>query len=126
MKLAAPIRRHFRRPPRLQQQIGFFAKETESPAFFQPGSEPRLKEDSSSFAAKEPDEQEMSAKTPEEEEPVKSKAPEEEEPIKSKAAEEEEPVKAKEDENEVEPVAAKCACGCGGSGACGKSSGLSP
>ena len=39
MKLAAPIRRHFRRPPRLQQQVGFFAKEGESPAFFQPGSE---------------------------------------------------------------------------------------
>jgi hypothetical protein len=112
MKLAAPIRRHFRRPPRLQQQTGFFAKEGESPAFFQPGSEPRMKEDPPFFSAKEPEEPET---------PV-PKAPEEEEPVKSKAPEEEEPVKAKENEDEVEPVAAKCACGCGGSGACVKSS----
>jgi hypothetical protein len=127
MKLAAPIRRHFRRPPRLQQQVGFFAKEGESPAFFQPSSEPRMKEDPSFFSAKEPEEQEMpAAKAPEEEEPVKSKAAEEEEPVKTKASEEEEPVKAKENEDEVKPVAAKCACGCGGAGTCVKSPGSSP
>jgi Lysine-specific metallo-endopeptidase len=121
MKLAAPIRRHFRRPPQLQQQIGFFAKEGESPTFFQPSSEPRMKEDPSFFSAKEPEEQEPVVKAPEEEEPVKSKAPDEEEPVKSKAPEEEEPVKAKENEDEVKPIAAKCACGCGGAGTCVKS-----
>ncbi len=122
MKLAAPIRRHFRRPPQLQQQISFFAKEGENPAFFQSASEPRMKEDPSFFSTKEPEEQEMpAAKALEEEEPVKSKAPEEEEPVKTKAPEEEEPVKAKENEDEVKPVAAKCACGCGGAGTCVKS-----
>jgi Lysine-specific metallo-endopeptidase len=127
MKLAAPIRRHFRRPPRLQQQAGFFAKESEGPAFFQPSSEPRMKEDPSFFSAKEPEEQEIpAAKAPEEEEPIKSKAPEEEEPVKSKAPEEEEPVKAKGSKDEVTPVAAKCACGCGGAGTCVKSPDSSP
>jgi Lysine-specific metallo-endopeptidase len=108
MKLAAPIRRHFRRPPRLQQQAGFFAKEGESPAFFQPGSEPRMKEESSFFSAKGKEE-ELQAKEPEEQEAPAAKAPEEEEPVKAKQKEGEEP-----------PIA-KCSCGCGGSDTCGKS-----
>jgi Lysine-specific metallo-endopeptidase len=110
MKLAAPIRRYFRRPPRLQQQAGFFAKEGESPAFFQPDSAPRMKDESSFFAAKGLEE-EPQAKEPEEE-PVKSKAAEEEEPVKSKAPEEEESVKAKQDGAEVNPIATSA---CGGS-----------
>jgi hypothetical protein len=46
MKLAAPNRRQFRKPPRLQQESGFLAKEDENAAFFQPRSEARMKEDS--------------------------------------------------------------------------------
>jgi hypothetical protein len=116
MKLAAPIRRHFRRPPRLQHQAGFFAKEGESPGFFQPGSEPRLKDERPFFSAKGLDEEPQS-KAPEEQEMSAAKEPEEE-PTKRKAPEEE-PVKAKQKEDE--PIAAKCSCGCGGSGACVKS-----
>ena len=109
MKLAAPIRRHFRRPPMLQQQACFFAKEGESPAFFQPGSEPRMKEEASFFSAKGLEE-EPQAKEPEEQEAPAAKAPEEEEPVKPKQT-----------ESEAQPIAAKCSCGCGGSGSRGKS-----
>jgi hypothetical protein len=135
MKLATPSRRSYRRPSRQQSQNDFFAKETDSAAFFQPDSQPRLKAGDSFFPSKEPEEQPqaklpeeqetpaakgleeepMKPKTPEEEEPA-AKTPEEEEPM-TKSPEEEEPVAAKESEMEEEPgaVAAKCSCGCGGS-----------
>ena len=119
MKLAAPIRRHFRRPPRLQQQVGFFAKEGESPAFFQPGSEARMKDTGSFFSAKGPEEEPQAKEPAEQETPAAKES--EEEPVKSKASEEEEPVKAKLKGDEGKPIAAKCSCGCGGSGTCGKS-----
>jgi Lysine-specific metallo-endopeptidase len=119
MKLAAPIRRHFRRPPRLRQQVGFFAKEGESPAFFQPSSAPRMKDESSFFSA-EGLKEVRREKEPEEQETPAAKEPEEE-PVKSKAPEEEEPVKAKQKGDEVNPIVAKCSCGCGGSGTCVKS-----
>jgi hypothetical protein len=120
MKLAAPIRRHFRRPPRLQQQVGFFAKEGESPAFFQPGFAPRMKDESSFFSAKGLKEVRRE-KEPEEQETPAAKEPEEE-PVKSKASEEEEPVTAKQRGDEANAIAAaKCPCGCGGSGTCVKS-----
>jgi hypothetical protein len=120
MKLAAPIRRHFRRPPRLRQQVGFFAKEGESPAFFQPSSAPRMKDESSFFSA-EGLKEVRREKEPEEQETPAAKEPEEE-PVKSKAPEEEEPVTAKQRGDEVDTIAAaKCPCGCGGSGTCVKS-----
>ena len=113
MKLAAPIHRHFRRPPILQQQVGFFAKESESPAFF-PGSEPRKRDERSFFSTKGLEE-EPQAKEPEEQETPVAKEPDEE-PVKSKAPEEEQPVKAKQKGDELNAIAAKCTCGCGGSG----------
>jgi hypothetical protein len=77
-----------------------------------------MKDESSFFSAsglkevrreKEPEEQET-AKEPEEE------------PVKSKAPEEEEPMTAKQRGDDVDRIAAaKCACGCGGSGTCVKS-----
>ena len=78
-----------------------------------------MKDTGSFFSAKGPEE-EPQTKEPAEQEMPAAKEPEEE-PVKSKASEEEEPVKAKLKGDEVNPIAAKCSCGCGGSGTCVKS-----
>ncbi|HEY5768836.1 MAG TPA: M35 family metallopeptidase [Terrimicrobium sp.] len=78
-----------------------------------------MKDTGSFFSAKGPEEEPQAKEPAEQETPAAKES--EEEPVKSKASEEEEPVKAKLKGDEGKPIAAKCSCGCGGSGTCGKS-----
>ena len=99
-------------------QAGFFAKESESPAFFQIASEPRMKDKGSFFSAKGPEEE------PQAKEPEAGNAGREgarggtcqEQGFRGGGT-----GKDETEGRRSESVAAKCSCGCGGSETCVKS-----